>query len=223
MTDQSVATEQASEAPALPAGQAETLRGMADDLIAKGVPADRVWEALKADGGTPPEDATKAPAPDPRLSEEAAEIDAAFPAAREIEFQIPELAMPGQPAGAPELATADKAFRGWLAEGRFTRESGNFVAAEVHKHAERFLALPEHQRTTERTLGAIAARTRLERLYGDQAPEKIRMAHQLVDEIEKRKPGLKAFLEASGAGNSPELISTLATQAERLARRWKPA
>ena len=46
------------------------------------------------------------------------------------------------------------------------------------------------------------------------------LSHQLVMEIEERRPGLVDLLLDTGAGNSALTIMLLATHAERLAARW---
>jgi hypothetical protein len=73
----------------------------------------------------------------------------------------------------------------------------------------------------ERQVFAVVERAKIDKLFGDQAQSKINLARRLVTEVEAKRPGIFAFLERSGAGNSAAVVAMLANHAERLSRRTR--
>lgn len=161
--------------------------------------------ALKSDGVQPQ------PAP--------SEIDAhlteiGFAPAKPEEFRLPP--MLGEDGRmTPELAAVDKAARGWLSAGRFDAAIGNALAAEANRVGERWQAMNDAQRE----LYQRTERAKLDRLWGQDAEKNLKLARQLVQEIEAKAPGIVAFLVETGAGNSSFVIANLYTHATRLSAR----
>lgn len=188
----------------------DQLRTMAADLVGSGKLSQAEADAaLKADGVEAAQ-----PAADTGLSAQAAEIDAAFPAARATDYEIPPLA-PGNEPLTKELMAFDRQARGWLEAARFTKGIGSFIAREVEKVGVRYQAMSE----SERKLFAITERQRRDQLLGPNAEKRVALGRQLVRELDKKSPGLVALLEETGAGNSAAVIVHFTMQAERLAAR----
>lgn len=143
------------------------------------------------------------------------EIDAhlteiGFTPGRAEEFRLPRL---NEDPNAPVDMKVDGAVRGWLSEARLSPEIGNFVAAEVNKVAQRWATMSEG----ERTLWQQSEKLRLERLGFNS--ERIAVCRQMIEELEKKRPGVIQVLEDTGAGNSSTVIAMLVQHAERLAAR----
>jgi hypothetical protein len=104
---------------------------------------------------------------------------------------------------------ADGNFRHWLHSAGVSKSKGEFLAEVAQKEAPRFAAMSPEQRAAhgEQVLQQIM------RLPDGAA--KLEAAVRLVDEIERVRPGLKAWLEHTGLGNSYELVATLAQHAHR--------
>ena len=52
-------------------------------------------------------------------------------------------------------------------------------------------------------------------MWGPDTPQRLAAAQGLVNEVELRSPGLKAWLEETGLGNSFEIIMMIADAAQR--------
>lgn len=143
-----------------------------------------------------------------------AELNAAFPAAKPHEYEMPPL-LEGNGAYTPEIAKADRQFRGWLSDAEFPRGIGSYVAREVGKVAESVPTMSE----PERKLWAKDQQAQLRNLWGNQYTARLAQAEALVAELEAKSPGLTDLLERTGAGNSAFVVAQLAMQAERLAMK----
>jgi hypothetical protein len=144
----------------------------------------------------------------------AAEIDALFPPARPVDYDMPRFAEDGAEYGTKEFE-ADTLARSWLADARFPRELGSFVAKESAKTA----ALLKTMSPELRELWARGQKETVERILGPAAPRKLALAQQLIRELEAKRPGVAHFLEASGAGNAAAIVVQVAEHATRLAAR----
>lgn len=153
------------------------------------------------------------PANAPSGDNNTAEIDAAFQPAKADDFALPREVFP-EGMSEPRMVEQAAQFRGWLEEARLPAAIGNTLAGEVAAANKAFTAMND----AERTLYQRSERAHLERLWGEETQRKIELAHQLVMEIEERRPGLVDLLEG-GAGNSAMVILNLALHAERLAAR----
>jgi predicted nucleic acid-binding protein len=146
-------------------------------------------------------------------TEEAKAIDAAFPPAKPEDYRMPRFATDAD--SVQDIMRVEEASRAWLAEARFTREIGSFVAGEVARTAERFQRMDD----TERQLWTQEQRVAVERLLGPDHERRLALGRQLIQEIEAKRPGLVRLLEDSGAGNNPSVVLNVVLQAERLAAR----
>ncbi len=215
MTDTTAAPNPAADTSAAPlvtqSGDftPEQLRVMASDLVNRGRLTREQADAMLAEDGVP-----QAAQPETGLTPEAAEIDAAFPPARPQDFEFPTYNGPGEGL-TPEQSKFDALARGWLSDARFTREIGSSLAKEIEREARAQASMSP----IDRTLYGKSQRITLERLWGAETDNKIRMAKQLVRKLDARRPGLLAMLEKTGVGNNARLVATLANQAERLAAR----
>jgi hypothetical protein len=140
----------------------------------------------------------------------AAEVDALFPPAKASEFQIPKLG-DGENVSPRDLGLI-KHGQGWLSDAKLPASIGNAVAAEAKRVSDMNSGMSDADRVSFQT----RERAFLTRLWGDQAPQKIELANQLVAEIEAKRPGLFDFLQRTGAGNSAMIIAQFANHAERL-------
>jgi hypothetical protein len=174
---------------------------------ASGVPA----APSAVPGSSEPPGSGDAPRP---ADEIAREIDQHFPPARPEQFDLPSLADEGEDYG-PRQFEADKLARSWLADARFPREIGSHIAQE----AARTAALLKTMTPESRELWARGQREMIDRTLGAAAPRKLALAHQLIQELEGKSPGVVAFLEASGAGNAATIVVQVAEHATRLAAR----
>jgi hypothetical protein len=143
----------------------------------------------------------------------AAEIDAAFTPAEPHQYQLPPLA--GDDVSNAALLAYNKTAREWLHTARFDRERGSSLANEIARTAEATKRMADSDREIHRRTEL----SKLERLWGDQTQSKIKLARQLVRELEEKTPGLVDLLAESGAGNNSLVIKMLAEQAELLAGR----
>src|SRR5574340_860451 len=188
--------------------QARTIAGDLDYLVSCGrMTREEADKALAAEG-------VELVKPEEGLSPDAAEIDKAFPPARPQDYEFPQYNGPGEGLTA-EQAKFDATARGWLADAKFTREIGSSLAIEIDREARAHQSMSD----IDRLLYGKQQQILLERLWGTGTADKISMARQLVRELDARRPGLIALLEATGAGNNARLIAALANQAERLALR----
>jgi hypothetical protein len=160
------------------------------------------------DAMRPDNEGTKAP------GDMAAEIDALFPPARPVDYDMPLFAENGAEYGAAEFE-ADTLARSWLADARFPRELGSFVAKEAAKVA----GLVKTMSPELRELWARGQKESVERILGPAAPRKLALAQQLIRELEAKRPGVAHFLEVSGAGNAAAIVVQVAEHATRLAAR----
>jgi len=162
---------------------------------------------LAADGGEPLIDA-------PPIGSVAAEIDAAFPPAKPMEFEIPSFAPDDAPL-TPEMIEFDGRARGWLSTAGFTAGIGSAIAKEIAQVADAW----EKMNPTERELWDRGEQAKLDGMWGDQKPAKMELARQLIRELEAKSPGVVELLETTGAGNSAMVAAQLALHAERLAAK----
>jgi hypothetical protein len=146
----------------------------------------------------------------------AAQIDEAFPPAAAEAFDLSGIftADHGNAINL-EALEAEKTMRGWLAEARFSKAIGSAVAQEAARFAPTWQSMDDAGREAHST----EVRAQLHRMWGDQTPARIALAQRLVAEIEKKRPGIRDMLEASGAGSNLRVLVNLGLQAERLAAR----
>ena len=199
---------------ALPAGshregltphEAEVMAGWVKEDLAKGKvtpeQASANFDQLKA---TPDQRA-----PDTRSADEK-ELDALFPGAEPGEYLIKYDHLPiGKPIP-EELKAFDTAARTWLSESGVPREIGNSFVTNVDRAGKELSAMNPAQRDRY----ADEQYTILERTYGNNLESKLKRAGAMVQQLEKKRPGLNALLK-SGIGDDARVASLLIQQSER--------
>ena len=99
----------------------------------------------------------------------------------------------------------------------FPRELGNSLVAEIERVAKTTKGMtPAQIESYGETEFA-----KLERVYGPKLEEKLRDAGRMVQELEAKRPGLNAFLQSKGLGDSALIVSQLIAQSERYWGRRK--
>jgi hypothetical protein len=141
------------------------------------------------------------------------EHDATFPPAKPQDYSFPQHGDPDHMT--PDMKAADAMSRGWLATGLFTREHGSALATI----ADRVAAEIEHYSPEQHELFARSERLTLEHLWGPQTDANIGMVKSFVSEVAEKSPELIHMLNATGLGNSSQVIVQLYHHCERLNAR----
>ena len=142
-------------------------------------------------------------------------VEPALPPAQGHEFDVGNLRDDGLPYTEADTQ-ADAAIRGWLADAELPKGTGNFIAAEARKLVPQLQAMTDSQRD----LFQQQERVKLERIWGDGYNTNMNAARQLVQEIERKRPGIVNFLERSGLGDSSVVIGLLASHGSTRARGY---
>lgn len=133
----------------------------------------------------------------------AVDMQKLFPAGKPLEYEIPH---------DPKFAKENMQQRDWLSALGLPKNIGNAVASKTKETSESFSRLNDSQKSAwlnkqTETLTSI---------WGDKVSEKLQLAKDLVNKVEAQQPGLKAFLDRTGAGNDAMVIAMLHDQAVRL-------
>lgn len=148
-------------------------------------------------------------APDTRSADEK-ELDALFPAAKPEEYLIQyDHLDPNQPIP-PEVRAFDTAARTWLSDAGTPREIGNSFVKNVDRAGKALSAMTQ----TQRDSFADVQYKILENTYGPDLEKKLQLAGKMVQELERRQPGLNTMLK-SGIGDDARVASLLIQQSER--------
>lgn len=186
----------------------EQLAALADSEVAAGrLSREQADQMLKADTVT-----AEKPAPATVAVE-------GFPAAQMHEYEMPDL-IGDDGEYTPQVDAFNRQARTWLATAGLPKDIGSAVAAEVTKVSAELRDANEAGRELHRRTETA----KLQRLWPDESAytRRVALAVQLVNEIEGKAPGLKALLDATGAGNSAVVIAHLALHAERLHKTKYP-
>ena len=144
-------------------------------------------------------------------------IDDHFPPAKENDYCIRYFPPGREEAMSPALKEFDGHARTWLVSAEFPRELGNSLVAEIERVAKTTKGMtPAQLESYGETEFA-----KLERVYGPKLEEKLRDAGRMVQELEAKRPGLNAFLQSKGLGDSALIASQLIAQSERYWGRRK--
>ena len=152
-------------------------------------------------------------APDTRTESQRA-FDAQFPAAKPEHFDFGPPERQGTPTR--EEQAFDHTARTWLAHGKFSKELGSALAKEctrVSKQLEGF------KTSAERELFKIGERRRLDKLWGPNTEKNIAATKAFVREVGEKHPEFIQMLNATGLGDSADIIVRIHSQAERLMAR----
>jgi hypothetical protein len=104
---------------------------------------------------------------------------------------------------------ADGHFRGWMHAGGLPKFKGDFLAGVLQKEAPRFAGMSLEERA------AHGEEVRRQMMGLPDGAAKLAAAQRLVDEVERTRPGLKAWLNETGLGSCFELVLTLGQHAHR--------
>jgi hypothetical protein len=151
--------------------------------------------------------------PDTR-SDEVKQMDAAYPPGKPNDYLISYGDLPQS----PELKQFDQSARSWLSAAEFDQSLGNTLVNTIGQVAR------STQRMTPQELDRFAASEfeKLQSVYGKEELErKLNDAGLMVQEIERKHPGLKQLLKTKGLGDSSLISNMLIQQAERYWTRRK--
>lgn len=203
----------------LTAGQLSTL---ANDALSRGqMSRDEANAMLAADNLPPLEDSQIGGPKNQAASElsdkqaEVLEFDKQNPPGRPEDFQVPNLVPPGGVMSNAEVTAVAQKIQGWCATARLPKEIGNSILREADRVSATFGKMSESQKQDY----TASERAKLARLWGDQTDSKIRLASQLVYELEAKSPGIVHAMTVTGAGSSALVMSHLVSAAERLLAR----
>lgn len=176
--------------------------------VAEDLKAGKVSEAQAAKSfdqlNTPPEQR----APDTR-SEEEKTLDLLAPVAKPEDFLIRyDHLNPHEPVP-PEVREFDAAARTWLSESGLPRELGNSLVNIVDRVSKDTASMDEAAREQY----GYQQYEILQKTFGDTLDIKLERARQMVQELEKRQPGLNALLR-SGIGDDARVASMLIQHAD---------
>jgi hypothetical protein len=107
--------------------------------------------------------------------------------------------------------TLDGTIRGWMKDGGLPVSDGNFLAEVALKVGPQLAAMNVGERETYR----MKTEQKLRNFWRDDTPTRLADAQRLVNEVEAGRPGIKAWLEASGLGDSFEVIAQIGEIAKR--------
>ena len=115
--------------------------------------------------------------------------------AKESDYIIQYYTPGTAPAVLPqEVRTFDANARGWMADAGLSREQGNSLVATMSKMIQHTHPLS----TNEREAYKDAENAKLEQLFGDKLQNELRPAARMIDELDRKRPGLKDFVRAHG-------------------------
>lgn len=211
MTDDLTQTETRTQAHALgnsdvtPAQYRQMIQWAVED---GSLSPDEANAQLQAAGADPLQDTRQDP------NNPAAQIDAAFPPADPLDYDLPPL------VGENETYTEqhreqDMLRRNWLTTGRFPKALGDSLMKQAERTAAKYRDMDENSRE----LYARAEFTKAQELFGGGSQEALGLAMQLAEEIDIVHGGFFAWLDESGAGDDSFVIAQMALQAQRLRDR----
>ncbi|MBK8157368.1 MAG: hypothetical protein IPK59_00635 [Rhodospirillaceae bacterium] len=129
------------------------------------------------------------------------------------QYRMPNLAGPyDTEEEMQEAQETENQIRGWLATAQMPADIGNSV---LHEAAQTF-AVWRDASDAERQAYSDGQQAMLEKLWGDQMPAKLKLAGQLMRELEAKSPGIIEMLSITGAGSNARVITSFAYAAEGL-------
>ena len=172
-----------------PAEAAQIVRDIREDVEKGRITPDEATRRFDSLGATPEQRA-----PDTR-SDEVKQLDRDFPPAKESDYII-QYYTPGQaPAVLPkEVQTADANLRGWMADAGLSREQGNSLVTTMSKMIQHTHPLSANEREAYKD----AENAKLAKLFGDTWDDQLKPAARMIDELDRKRPGLKDFVRAHG-------------------------
>jgi hypothetical protein len=189
-----------------PSNTAQWIEWEKDNLAQGKITPEEAARRFDALGATPEQRA-----PDTR-SAEVKLLDQHFPAAKPEEFLI-RYGESGQvaPPMTPELKQFDTSARSWLNKAEFPATIGNGLISTIAKVAQK----TKHLSADALESYGLLQYERLERVYGAELEDKLNATGRMVEQLEKKTPGLKNLLRSNGIGDNAEVASLLIQQSER--------
>lgn len=193
-----------SHREALTPHESDTMAGWIKEDLASGKltpeQAAKAFDDLKAS----PEQRV----PDTR-SEDERTLDLLSPVAKPEDYRIQYDHIPlGQPVP-EEVKAFDAAARTWLSESGLPRDLGNSLVNIIDKVSRETGQMDE----AARELYGNQQYSILEKTYGAALESKLQRAGEMVQELEKKRPGLNALLRSS-IGDDARVASMLITHSE---------
>ncbi len=93
-----------------------------------------------------------------------------------------------------EVRAFDANARGWMADAGLSREQGTSLVATMSKMIQQTHPLSANEREAYKD----AENAKLEKLFGDTWEDQMRPARRMIDELDRKRPGLKDFVRAHG-------------------------
>jgi hypothetical protein len=150
----------------------------------------------------------------------------AFTPGKPGEFALPDISELSQIAAGPGTGALSPAetmriaeqTRGWLAAAELSPAIGSSLAKTIGSAIRTY---PQYDAMipAEQEAHALVERGRVERHWKGETAKNLGLAVALVNEIEAKRPGLKAFLDRTGTGNDHRVIIALGEHARRLAAK----
>lgn len=175
----------------LSAAEAATMADWTRKDLASGKISSEQAEKIFSELNTPMELRT----PDARGEEKQMDQVFGVPAKPE-EYLIPY----GKPGEAIQMTEQIKAFdgavSGWMADSGMTREFGNSVVTIISKAIQHTATMTAEQREIYKD----QENEKLHQLFGgqDKLEAQLQPAARMIDEIDRKRPGLKEFVRAHG-------------------------
>ena len=143
-------------------------------------------------------------------SDEEKMLDKQFPGAKP-EAYIIRYGEPGQePTMTPELKAFDQSARTWMSGAGFPRDVGNSLVNAIAKTAQ----LTKDMNADQLEQYGADEFAKLERAHGSALDDKLRAAGRMVEDLERKQPGLKQLLKSKGIGDSAMVANLLIAHAQ---------
>jgi hypothetical protein len=118
----------------------------------------------------------------------------------------------------PEYSAFRNSINGYFVDAGVTKETAAFIL----KQADAFGHRSEKWDENDHVLFGRSEMAKLECVFGDQLPQKLELARQMVQKLEAKRPGLADWLDTTGLGNDAGVILALANHCARLSTRSQP-
>jgi hypothetical protein len=192
--------------------QAETIAGWTREDLKSGKITEAQAASIFNDLGTPMEQRTT----EDVRTDEVKLLDQHFPSAKPDEYLISYGLGDGVPMS-PEMNAFDQSARAWLSGAEFPANLGNSLITQISRVAQQTKAMSPDQLEQY----GFAEFAKLERAYGNTLDERLRAAGRMVEDLERKQPGLKNLLKSKGLGDNAMIASLLIQQSERYWARRK--
>jgi len=138
-------------------------------------------------------------------------LDQHFPAAKPEDYLI-RYGGPGEDVPmTPEMKQFDTTARAWLTGAEFPANVGNSVITTISRVAQQTKAMTPDELITY----GEAEYAKLRQANGDTFEDKLNAAGRMVEDLEKKTPGLNNLLKSKGLWDNALIASMLIQQAER--------